>query len=328
VVDPGRVQGGHAPVDPLAAEEVAVVVEEQLVVVDVGVVEGHPQRPRLGLERARGEGGDVEATAPEGGVDARRQVVAGADHRPEVGHVQPERRQVALPADDVQRMVREGEGGDLAPAPHPDPEAAPLVVRVGLGRLQHPRVEQGVVAEQPLVGQDELVPLDEQEEVVGGLRDDPVGGALGHDQVVPGPEPQRAVVGLQGPLAPVDEVDDVAVGVADEERHRLRAARHQHGQVLVGQHHQRVALGVGLVGRGQLVPVEGPGAQRALDLDPGGRRGGPVQVRGPAGERLAAVLLLDGALGQVDVGLPGGQALALRDHPLAPFGARLLRWAA
>ena len=37
-----------------AAEEVAVVVEEQLVVVDVGVVEGHPQRPRLGLERPRG----------------------------------------------------------------------------------------------------------------------------------------------------------------------------------------------------------------------------------------------------------------------------------
>jgi hypothetical protein len=36
------------------------------------------------------------------------------------------------------------------------------------------------------------------------------------------------------------------------------------------------------------------------------------------------VLLLDGALGQVHVGLPGGQALALRDHPLAPFGGRLL----
>jgi hypothetical protein len=65
-------------------------------------------------------------------------------------------------------MVGEGEGGDLAPAPHPDPELAPLVVRVGLGGLQHPGVEQGVVAEQPLVGQDELVALDEQEEVVGG----------------------------------------------------------------------------------------------------------------------------------------------------------------
>ena len=45
---------------------------------------------------------------------------------------------------------------------------------------------------------------------------DLVGGALGHDQVVAGPEPERAVVGLQGALAPVDEVDDVAVGVADE----------------------------------------------------------------------------------------------------------------
>src|SRR4029450_1929951 len=69
VVDAGRVPGAHAAVDPLAAEEVAVVVEEQLVVVDVGVVEGHPQRPRLGLEGAGGEGGDVEAAAPEGGGD-------------------------------------------------------------------------------------------------------------------------------------------------------------------------------------------------------------------------------------------------------------------
>src|SRR4030095_15977556 len=71
VVDAGRVQGGHAAVDPLAAEEVAVVVEEQLVIVDVGVVEGHPQRPRLGLEGAGGEGGDVEAAAPGGGGGRR-----------------------------------------------------------------------------------------------------------------------------------------------------------------------------------------------------------------------------------------------------------------
>jgi hypothetical protein len=63
-------------------------------------------------------------------------------------------------------MVGEGEGGDLAAAAHPDPEFTSLVVRVGLGGLQHPGVEQGVVAEQPLVGQDELVALDEQEEVV------------------------------------------------------------------------------------------------------------------------------------------------------------------
>src|SRR3712207_7314860 len=44
-----------------------------------------------------------------------------------------------------------------------------------------------------------------------------------------------------------------------EERHRGRAARHQDGEVPVGQHHQRVAFRVGLVGRAELVPVERPG---------------------------------------------------------------------
>ena len=252
-------------------------------------------------------------------MDARRQVVAGADHRPEVGHVEPVRSQVALPADDVQGMVREGEGGHLAPAPHPDGSCpARRGARARASPAPRGRTGRGGRAAPCRAGRTR--PLDQQEEVVGGGGDDPVGGALGHDQVVAGPEPERAVVGLQRALAPVDEVDDVAVGVADEVRHRRRPARHQHGQVAVGQHHQRVALGVGLVGRGELVPVERPRAQRPLDLDPGGRRRGPVQVRGAAGERLAAVLLLDGALRQVDVGLPGGQPLRcgiIRSPPLA-----------
>ena len=63
---------GHEPLaDPRPREEVAGVVEEHLIGVDVGVIEGHPQDVGILLERPGDEGTDREAVVDEGGVRRR-----------------------------------------------------------------------------------------------------------------------------------------------------------------------------------------------------------------------------------------------------------------
>ncbi len=63
---------------------------------------------------------------------------------------------VALPADDVERVPREPQRRELAVALDAHLELAGLVVRVGLGHLEHARIELRVLAHQPAVGDVEL----------------------------------------------------------------------------------------------------------------------------------------------------------------------------
>src|SRR3972149_1428231 len=119
-------------------------------------------------------------------------------------------------------------------------------------------------------------------------------------------EPEGPVVGLQDALASVDEVAQIAVGVAKEVGRGLREPGEVDPYVLVPQ--QRLPRGgrVPLVGGSQAVEIEGPGPEVALDADPGRGRMGPVELRRPALEGVAAMLLLVGPCGQAHLGLAGG----------------------
>src|SRR5439155_17299108 len=133
---------------------------------------------------------------------------------------------------------------------------------------------------------------------------------------------QRTVVRLEDALAAVDEVTDVAVGIAQEPARGFRALAHEDRELLVVQDPLPVAVGAFHVRRLQSVQVIGPRVQRTLDGDPRRRRMGPVQVRGAAVERLASVLLLVRPFGQADVRLPGDPPLLQREHR-APLLRRL-----
>ncbi|CAN5125830.1 hypothetical protein BH24ACT10_BH24ACT10_17740 [soil metagenome] len=252
-------------------------------------------------------------------VDARRQVVTRRRHRPDVAHRQPVRAQVAGPADRVERIVRVAERRPLPPPAHPQPPTPVGVGRpigrrlaVRLRRDQHPRVDDCVPAHQPEVG-----PADGR-----GRLDHEQEGRLGGDEAVRRPprqhevlllgELQRPVVGLQHAGALVDVDDLVGVAVAVGERHGRRQPAHRHPQVVVGQRLAAPALRVLGVTRGQLVEVEGQGAERAVDIDPGGGRLRAVEVAHRPGERLPAVLLLDQARWDPDVRLAGDAALHMR----------------
>src|SRR3546814_6465729 len=96
-------QGDHAGMDVVAAEEFAAVIEDRLVVIVVVVEERHFQGLRVALDRARHEGADDESRGQESGMRRRRQVIAVAHQRADVAPVQFHRREIAFPADHVER---------------------------------------------------------------------------------------------------------------------------------------------------------------------------------------------------------------------------------
>ena len=97
----------HAGVDVVAAEEVARVIEDDFVVVVVVVEERHLERLRVGLERPRHERADDEARRQERRVRRRRQVIAMTHQRTDVAHVESHRRELAVPADRIERVERD-----------------------------------------------------------------------------------------------------------------------------------------------------------------------------------------------------------------------------
>ena len=168
-----------------------------------------------------------------------------------------------------------------------------IVVGLRLGSLQHARVELRVLAEHPSIGQAELArPLDHEDERLA-VRDDAMRGPLRKDEVIAGLESQRPVVRLQQAGTFVHEVAHVAVCIAQEIRHRLRAPRHEETGLVVPCEQRP---GTARVGRIRRLHV-------AVDLDPRGRRMRPVQVRRAPVEGFAAVLFFERARGQTDVRL-------------------------
>ena len=108
VAVPAGVQGDRALADAgaLAGLVVAVDVEHDLVGVDVGVVVGHRDRQRVVVDLARHEVADHEVVALEDLVHRRRLVDAAGD-RLEVGDVEGVGVEAAVPADDVERVLRD-----------------------------------------------------------------------------------------------------------------------------------------------------------------------------------------------------------------------------
>jgi hypothetical protein len=180
-----RVQGHEALADVGVREEVAPVIEDDLVVVDVGVVEGHPKRLG-GLQGARRKSVYRQAGDHEGRVHRRRQVIPGAGDGPEVADVELAHREGAAPADYVDGEVDVGQAGELVVAlDDHHPAARPLIVgRLELGQFEGGGVEESGLAEEAAVGDlDFGRGLDDQKErgVRLAARPHPVGGALGHD---------------------------------------------------------------------------------------------------------------------------------------------------
>jgi len=102
---------------------------------------------------------------------------------PYVAHVELPHSQIALPADNVERIEGIEDLGNLVV--HLDahfPLALVAEVRVGLGHGHHALVVERVMAEQTLVGRFEFgARLDDQEEIVLRLRHDAVShGARDH----------------------------------------------------------------------------------------------------------------------------------------------------
>jgi hypothetical protein len=63
-----RVPRHHAGMNIVAAEKIAVVIEDHLIIVVVVVKERNLDRSGIGLERSRHEGADHETIADPGGV--------------------------------------------------------------------------------------------------------------------------------------------------------------------------------------------------------------------------------------------------------------------
>src|SRR5260221_175163 len=158
--------------------------------------------------------------------------------------------------------------------------------------------------------------FDDQEEVVARLGNNPIGDRTWDHDVVALFEAQRPEIRFDAALAPVDEVQLVAVGVAEVERHGLGAARDVQPDVMIAEKSRWRALGVSEIGWLQVVEIEAMRPELALESDPAGGRMRVVEVRGFSVEALAPVLFLERPIRQPHMGLAGGLALLERIHAL------------
>ena len=238
-----------------------------------------------------------------------------AHQRPEVLDVQLEHRVAALPANHVERTKIVEDGRVRAASFDPQlPLVTLLGHRPGLGHFDHVIVKRRVMADAGPVGEaDRTARLDDQREVVAAVRHQAVARPLGDHQIVALDIRQRPKIALQHAPALVNEVDLVAVAIAEAVRHRLRALRDGQTHVVVVQHLARFAARVVAVGRRQVVGVKGPRPQRPLNPLPVGWRMGVVELAGRTKEALPAVLLFVQPLGNGDVGLLGNGAFCVLD---------------
>src|SRR5262249_51650657 len=142
-----------------------------------------------------------------------------------------------------------------------------------------------------------MLRLNNQEEVVSGLRQQAVSHGTRQDQVVARLEIQGAEVGFDLAAATVNKEELVAIGVAVVERHRLRTPGHVKRDVVVAEKGGGHALGIVEVARLNAVKVEEVRPELAFETDPSGGRVRVVKVRALAVETFASVLLFVSAGG-------------------------------
>ena len=202
----------------------------------------------------------------------------------------------------------------LAVALHADLELALLVVRLRLRRLHHAGVELRVPPEDPAVRQAVLPRAFDDEQEGLAVRDEPMRRAFREHQIVPGLESQRTVIRFEQPGSFVHEVTHVAVGVAQEIRHRFGTTRHEQPDLIVAGEQRPRAVGIGRIGRLHVADLEREWPQRSFDLYPRGRRVRAVEMRRASVERLATMLFLERARRQAHVGLLRNFAARKREH--------------
>ncbi len=267
-------QRDRPDVDALARAELPVDVVDDLLGLQVRVVVGEGDRLRVPVQPARAERADHEVRALERLVD-RRRLVQPAGLRLEVRDVERVRVHVAVPPDDVERVVVEHVVLVAAPDAHLDLVLAPVAVREQLGRRVEVALRERRVLEQlPVAVAVAVRGLDLARRVEGKPALRPVEAeavgrpARDHDVVVPAVG-QRAEHRLEHALALVDEDDLVALAVAVEVVGlRLRDADAHLDVGVVLQHAAaQHCVALGLEARGVGEPVHVRLGHPLLELD-------------------------------------------------------------
>jgi hypothetical protein len=324
-------------VAPSERSEVAVDVVDELLGLQVGVVVGQRHRERIPVEVARAERADHEARPLEGLVDGRR-LVQAAGLRLEVVDVEAVRIDVAVPPDDVERVVIQDEA--LQPAPRAHDQLVRSGLAVGLQRRRRVEVALGErrVLQQLAVAVaiaarrlDLAGRVERQPGLRTAVHPHPVGRAARDHDIVVARVGQRPEDRLHGARSLVDEQHLVALAVAIEGVELLR--RLADGDLNVVVEHQdaapedRVAGGAQRRGVRQPVHVRvgDPLVQRErlerADLGDVAGRAHVMEDRLVAGEALVAHDLLDEqpAILVAELGMALGRQIAHRDVPHQRF---------
>ena len=293
------------------AHEVAGDVIDHLVAVDVRVVVRRRDRQGVVVELARHERADDEIPSLERLVD-RRRLVDPARDRLEVGDVEAERPEVAVPADHVERVVAVVVGGDPVGRADVDDELALGAVRLSeLGSVEVPLAVRGVFEQLPVVVPIALRRLDLRRrlEVQDPMRArlvrvQPPGRADREDEVVARAIGEVAEDGPAHAAALVDEEHLVgdAVPVELALGHRLRRTDDAEDDVVVEVQRDPAAHDVAArlepAGLRQAMTVEAvvgrlePDRSDGLDPVRPRRRGEVIEERAPPGEALDPEQLL------------------------------------
>src|SRR4051794_18716938 len=225
VRQPRRMERDRSDLDALARAEVAGDVIDHLLRLQVRVVVRDRHREWVEVELPRAERADHEVPAGEGLVGRRRLVDAAGDRLEVVDRERP-RVEVAVPADDVERVVVDDVGLVAAADADLDRVLAVLAHRVQLGRW----VDVAVVVRRALHQLAVLVPvaardLDqprrlEDEIPLRALGLEAVRRAARHHDIVAFLVGQLAEDRLERPRPFVDEDDLVALAVTEEVVHR------------------------------------------------------------------------------------------------------------
>ena len=283
--------------------------ERDLVEVDVAVIPGRALNAGYAFGRLGQEVADVDPGGLHEQMHHRGQVHAVGGDDVVVVDVEGEGEVVAAPALHVQGVVwveqrrRRGAVDRAVDQAHLVLVASVVVEGGRLGNSCLRRVERPVPAQRPGRRGAELVGgLDHQPRAVAGaiprvasllptVGHLPPGASLRQIDPVTGPVGQRAELGLQRTAAVMDEAEQVAVDVADIERHRLGTAAQRDTAVVIGEQQQGAAGSVGGVLGLELVGQHVDRPQRSGGPELGGIVAAE-EVGGAAGEPAAAQLVI------------------------------------
>ena len=297
VVDASGVQSSHAGFDVVFREEIAVVIEEELVVIGIAMEEGDAEGLWIFFERTGKEAADDGTFRDESSVGAGGKMSAVAHDGTDVAEVELPGEEIAFPAHSVDGVEGIEDLGIFALGEDAEfPFRA--IERAGgwVGDGDDAGVVEGVMAEESLFGLIEFgLGFDQEKEVFSSVRDDSIGGGAGQDDVVTGLESEGAEVGLDCARSAVNKEEFVVVGVAVIEGHGQAAARNRDADLSVAKDVGGGAFGVGLVRGSEEVEIEEVGTKFALEAGPASGWIGVVDVAGFTEEAFAAMLFFVGA---------------------------------